>query len=136
MVSFKDRASNVKENPLPAHGNSSVNMVDGCPEELKVSDVHFIRRSLVAMHNDICMVSDCEHDHDGCAIYSVNPRGCEVMKRDIQQLMDEGIIQIVQYRHVDDDVNVIVPVLKNLERVVIQYDNSNSNSNSQRLVSS
>ncbi|KAI5437495.1 hypothetical protein KIW84_023564 [Lathyrus oleraceus] len=31
MVSFKDRAPNVKANPLPAHGNSSVNIVDGCP---------------------------------------------------------------------------------------------------------
>ncbi|KAI5388224.1 hypothetical protein KIW84_074060 [Lathyrus oleraceus] len=31
MVSFEDCAPNVKANPLPAHGNSSVNMVDGCP---------------------------------------------------------------------------------------------------------
>ncbi|KAI5400593.1 hypothetical protein KIW84_065470 [Lathyrus oleraceus] len=49
--------------------------------------------------------------------------------------MDEGMIQIVQSRHVDDSVNVIVLVFKNLERVVIQYDNSNSNNNSQRSVS-
>ena len=31
MVSFEDRAPNVKANLLPAHGNSSVNMVDDCP---------------------------------------------------------------------------------------------------------
>ena len=31
MVSFEDRAPNVKANPLLAHGNPSVNMVDGCP---------------------------------------------------------------------------------------------------------
>ncbi|KAI5407094.1 hypothetical protein KIW84_053376 [Lathyrus oleraceus] len=132
MVSFEDRASNVKANPLPAHGNSSVNMVDGCPGEFKVFDGRFIRRSLVAMHKDIYMVSDCEHDHDGCAICSVKPRGCEVVKRDIRRLMDEGMIQIVQSRHVDDDVNVIVPVFKNPERVVIQYDTSNSNGVSNR----
>ena len=48
MVSFEDRASNVKANPLPAHGNSSVNMVDGCPGEFKVFDVRFIRRSFSA----------------------------------------------------------------------------------------
>ncbi|KAI5421073.1 hypothetical protein KIW84_044783 [Lathyrus oleraceus] len=29
MVSFEDRAPNVKEKPLPAHGNSSVNMLAG-----------------------------------------------------------------------------------------------------------
>ena len=95
MVSFEDRAPNVKANPLPTHGNSSVNMVDGCSGEFKVFDVRFIRRSLVRMHKDICFVSDCEHDHDGCAICSVNPRGCMVVKRDIQRLMDEGMIQIL-----------------------------------------
>ncbi|KAI5436301.1 hypothetical protein KIW84_022682 [Lathyrus oleraceus] len=47
--------------------------------------------------------------------------------------MDEGMIQIVQSRHVDDDVNVIVPVFKKPEKLVIQYDSSNSNS--QRSVS-
>ncbi|KAI5391447.1 hypothetical protein KIW84_076311 [Lathyrus oleraceus] len=99
MVSFEDRASNVKANLLPAHGNSSVNMVDGCPGEFKVFDVRFIRRSLVRMPKDICLVSECEHDHDGCAICSVKLRGCMVVKRDIQRLMDE----------------------------VIQYDNSSSN---------
>ncbi|KAI5397039.1 hypothetical protein KIW84_063023 [Lathyrus oleraceus] len=121
MVSFEDRAPNVKANPLPAHGNSSINMVDGCPDEFKVFDVRFIRRSLVRMHKDICVVSDCEHDNDGCAIYSVNPRGCMIVKRDIQWLMDEGLIQIVQSRHIDDDINVIVPVFKSPERVVIYY---------------
>ena len=95
MVSFEDHAPNVKANPLPAHGNPSVNMVDGCPGEFKVYDVCFIRRSLVTMHKDICMVSDCEHDHEGCVICSVNPRGCSVVKRDIHRLMDEGMIQIL-----------------------------------------
>ncbi|KAI5437067.1 hypothetical protein KIW84_023257 [Lathyrus oleraceus] len=127
MVSFEDHAPNVKANPLPAHGNSSVNMVDGCPGEFKVFDVRFIRRSLVQMHKDICLVSDCEHDHDGCVICSVNPRGCDVVKRGNQRLMDEGMIQIVQSRHVDDDVNVIVPIFKQQERLIIQYDSNNRN---------
>ncbi|KAI5404437.1 hypothetical protein KIW84_051562 [Lathyrus oleraceus] len=103
MVSFEDRTPNVKANHLPAHGNSSVNMVDGCPGEFKVYDVR------------------------------VNPRGCEIVKRDIQRLMDEGMIQIVQSRHVDDDVNVIVPVFKQPDKLVIQYDSSNSNN--QRSIS-
>ncbi|KAI5416224.1 hypothetical protein KIW84_041319 [Lathyrus oleraceus] len=105
MVSFEDHTPNVKADPLPSHGNSSVNMVDGCPREFKVYDVR------------------------------VNPRGCDVVKRDIQRLMDEGMIQIVQSRHVDDDVNVIVPVFKQQERLVIQYDSNNNNNVSQKSVS-
>ncbi|KAI5406926.1 hypothetical protein KIW84_053252 [Lathyrus oleraceus] len=58
MVSFEDRAPNVKANSLPAHGNSYVNMVDGFPGEFKDFDVRFIRRSLVQMHKDVFMVSE------------------------------------------------------------------------------
>ncbi|KAI5428056.1 hypothetical protein KIW84_033173 [Lathyrus oleraceus] len=134
MVSFDDRTPNVKANPLPAHGNSSVNMVDSCPGEYNVFDVRFIRGSLVQIHKDVCMVSDCEHDHDGCDICSMNPRGCVMVKRDIQRLMDEGMTQICQSRHEDDYVNVIVTVFKQPERLVIQYDNSSNKNVSKRSV--
>ncbi|KAI5436026.1 hypothetical protein KIW84_022456 [Lathyrus oleraceus] len=134
MVSFNDRAPNVKANLLPAHGNASVNMVDDCRRNFQVFDVRRIRRSLVEMHRTLCLISDCEHDHDGCAICSVNPHGCMIVKKDIQKLMDENVIQIQQSRDIDD-VNVIMPVFKTLERVVIQFDSSSSN-NSNRLVSS
>ena len=118
MVSFEDRAPNVKANPLPAHGNATVNMVEGCPGNFRVFDVRRIHRSLVEMHRTLCLICDCEHDHDGCVICSVNPSGCMIIKRDIQKLMDENIIQIQQSRDIDD-VNMIVPIFKTPERVVI-----------------
>ncbi|KAI5442896.1 hypothetical protein KIW84_011794 [Lathyrus oleraceus] len=95
IVSFEDRVPNVKANHLPVHGNSSVNMVDGCPGSFRVFD-------------------------------AVNLRGCSIVKRDIQKLMDENVIQIQQSRDIDD-VNVIIPVFKTSERVVIQFDNNSSN---------
>ncbi|KAI5416876.1 hypothetical protein KIW84_041758 [Lathyrus oleraceus] len=102
MVSFEDRAPNVKANLSPAHGNTSVNMVDGCPGNFRV--------------------------------LIVSPRECMIVKRDIQKLMDENVIQIQQSRDMGDDVNVIVPVFKTPKRVVIQFDSS-SNSNIDRSVS-
>ena len=39
MVSFEDRAPNVKVNMIPAHGKASVNMVDSCPRNFRVFDV-------------------------------------------------------------------------------------------------
>ena len=45
MMSFEDHTPNVKANPLPAHGNSSMNMVDGCPGKFRVFDVCRIQRS-------------------------------------------------------------------------------------------
>ena len=46
--------------------------------------------------------------------------------------MDEGLIQIFQSCHLGDDMNMIVPVFKTPERVVIQFDSSK---NINRLVS-
>ncbi|KAI5436069.1 hypothetical protein KIW84_022493 [Lathyrus oleraceus] len=126
MVSFEDRVPNMKANPLPAHGNASINMVNECPGNFRLFDVRRIRRSLVEMHRTLCLISDCEHDHDGYAICSVNPHGCMIIKRDIQKLIDENVIQIQQSRDIDD-VNVIVHVFKIPEWVVIQFDSSNNN---------
>ncbi|KAI5399014.1 hypothetical protein KIW84_064401 [Lathyrus oleraceus] len=43
--------------------------------------------------------------------------------------MDENIIQIQQSRYMGNDVNVIVPVSKTPEQVVIQFDSSNKSVN-------
>lgn len=77
---------------MPSHGNASMNMVDNCPGNFRVFDVLRIRRSLVEIHIDLCLVSYYEHDHDGCVICSTNPRGWVIVKKDIQRLMDENVI--------------------------------------------
>ncbi|KAI5447250.1 hypothetical protein KIW84_014921 [Lathyrus oleraceus] len=68
-----------------------------------------------------------ENDHDRCRICSVNRLGCRQVRRELQELLDEGTIEILQNRNVDEDepeVNVISPVFKLPELVVIRYDGS------------
>ncbi|KAI5419580.1 hypothetical protein KIW84_043664 [Lathyrus oleraceus] len=91
MVSIEDREPNVKANPLPAHDNAYVNIVDGYPGNFRVFDILRIQRSLVEMHRTLYLISDYEHEHDG----------------------DMG-----------NNVNVIIPVFKTPERLVIQFDSS------------
>ncbi|KAI5405524.1 hypothetical protein KIW84_052349 [Lathyrus oleraceus] len=117
---------NVTKNPLPEHGKS-VNMVQGCPGKYKVKYVSHIRQSLVELHRLLCDYSHLEHDHDKCRICSVNHLGCRQVRKDLQELLDDGTIEILQNRNVDEDepeVNVISPVFKIPEPVVIRYDGS------------
>ncbi|KAI5400401.1 hypothetical protein KIW84_065333 [Lathyrus oleraceus] len=126
ILSFEDSGPNVTKNPLPEHGKS-VNMVQGCPGKYKVKYVSHIRRSLVELHRLLCQYSHMEHDHDKCRICSVNRLGCNQVRRELQELLDEGTIEILQNRNVDEDepeVNVISPVFKLPEHVVIRYDSS------------
>ena len=45
-----------------------------------------------------------EHDHDKCRICSVNRLGCNQVRRELQELLDEGTIEILQNRNVDEDL--------------------------------
>ncbi|KAI5434300.1 hypothetical protein KIW84_021238 [Lathyrus oleraceus] len=126
ILSFEDAGPNVKKNPLPEHGKS-VNMVQGCPGKYKVKYLSHIRQSLVELHRLLCDYSHLEHDNDKCRICSVNRLGCRQVRKDLQELLDDGTIEILQNRNVDEDeleVNVISPVFRIPEPVVIRYDGS------------
>ncbi|KAI5389814.1 hypothetical protein KIW84_075209 [Lathyrus oleraceus] len=82
ILSFEDSGPNVTKNPLPEHGKS-VNMVQGCPGKYKVNHI--------------------EHDHDKCRICSINRLGCRQVRRELQELLDDGTIEILQNRNVDED---------------------------------
>ncbi|KAI5418127.1 hypothetical protein KIW84_042673 [Lathyrus oleraceus] len=91
ILCFEDVCPNVKKNPLTDHGKS-VNMVQGCPGKYTVKYVSHIRQSLV--------------------------------RKDVQEMLDEGVIEILQNRNVDEDadeVNVISPVFRIPEPVIIKY---------------
>ncbi|KAI5441166.1 hypothetical protein KIW84_010577 [Lathyrus oleraceus] len=122
ILCFKDVCPNVKKNPLPEHGKSAVNMVQGCPGKYKVKYVSHIRQSLVEMHRVLCEYSHYEHDHDRCRVCTVNQRGCLQVRKDIQEMLDECVIEALQNCDVDDDVNVISSVFRIPEPVVIRYD--------------
>ncbi|KAI5401189.1 hypothetical protein KIW84_065874 [Lathyrus oleraceus] len=75
----------------------------------------------------MCDYNHVEHDHDKCRICSVNHLGCRQVRKDLQELLDEGVIEILQNGNVDEDepeVNVISPVFRIPEPVVIRYDSS------------
>ncbi|KAI5436820.1 hypothetical protein KIW84_023080 [Lathyrus oleraceus] len=126
ILCFEDVGPNVKKNPLPEHGKS-VNMVQGCPGKYKVKYVSHIRQSLVEMHRLLCDYSHYEHDHDRCRVCSVNQRGCRQVRKDVQEMLDKGVIEILQNRNIDEDadeVNVISPVFWIPEPIIIEYDGS------------
>ncbi|KAI5404416.1 hypothetical protein KIW84_051545 [Lathyrus oleraceus] len=124
ILCFEDVGPNVKKNPLPEHGKS-VNMVQGCPGKYKVKYVSHIRQSLVELHYLLCDYSHYEHDHDKCRICSVNRLGCHQVRKDLQEMLDEGTVEILQNRNVDEDepeVNVISPIFRMPDPVIVKYD--------------
>ncbi|XP_058770183.1 uncharacterized protein LOC131643835 [Vicia villosa] len=126
MLTFKDVNPNVQANPLPQHGAASVNMVHGCPGRYQVFDIRYIRGSLVRMHAGLCRLAYFQHDHAACTICSRNSRGCLVVRRDLQRLLDQRLITITYDRNEDNDVNVVAPHFNIPKPMEMIYDSQNS----------
>ena len=99
----------MKDNPLPKHvGTNVVNMVAGCQGDFWIFDINLVRGDLVKMHVDFYEFSYYTHDHAGCGICSTNVQGCDKIKADLQEMMDEGLIHIIrpgaEYK---EDVNMV-----------------------------
>ncbi|XP_050918505.1 uncharacterized protein LOC127135924 [Lathyrus oleraceus] len=127
ILSFEDSGPNVQANPFPKHGGATVNMVVGCNGKYDAFDVNLIRRFLVEMHATLCKLSHYENDHVSCCICSRNPRGCVVVKRDLQEMLDQNLIHITRDRDEDEHgVNAMVPHFNIPKRVVIAFNSQKS----------
>ncbi|XP_050889657.1 uncharacterized protein LOC127094942 [Lathyrus oleraceus] len=116
---------NVKDNPMPSHGPSSVNNIEVCLNEQRVTKIEEIRRSVVEIHSVLCAHGLFQHDHQICGTCSVNSRGCRKIQDDLQGVLDQGLIQISRQvsspESQEQEVNVIIPCFNILEKVEIAY---------------
>ena len=95
-------------NPLPEHGEPSISMVEVCPEEYLISDVNLVKTLLADMHAKLCKTGLFRDAHTDCQLCEQNPEGYTLVKKNIQGLMDQGILQVSTKRN-DDEIVVIVP---------------------------
>ena len=99
LLSFKDVSSNVKDNLVPKHGGTNVvNVVGGCPGDFCIYDINLVRGDLVKRHADICEFSYYTREHAGCGTCSTNIQGCDKIKANFQEMMDEVLIHIIRPR--------------------------------------
>lgn len=116
---------NVKDNPMPSHGSSSVNNVEVCLREQRVMKIEEIQRSLVEIHYVLCAHHLFQHDHQNCSVCSVNARGCKKVQDDLQEVLDQGLIQVSRKINPpvsqEREVNVIIPCFNIPEPVEIAY---------------
>ncbi|XP_050896675.1 uncharacterized protein LOC127103462 [Lathyrus oleraceus] len=123
ILSFEDSSPNMQANSFPKHGGATVNMSEGCLGKYRVFDVNLIRRSLVEIHATLCEPSYYEQNHVSYRICLRNPRGCVMVNRGLQEMLDQYLIHITRDRDEDEhDVNVIVSHFNIPKPVMIACD--------------
>ncbi|XP_050908028.1 uncharacterized protein LOC127121612 [Lathyrus oleraceus] len=122
ILSFKDMGPNVKNNPRPPRGDPAVNAIEDASIGVTVDKVDDVKTPLAAFHARLVEAGLVNVNHENfeeCAIY---PKGCQVVRDNIQDLMDKGVLQISSAAKYED-VLVIEPCFNLPEPVEIPYYN-------------
>jgi hypothetical protein len=106
LLSFKEAGPNVKQNPLPSHSGAGVNMIENA--EGLIKDVLDIRTPLSLVREILLSFDQFSSMHTDCKECEKNPNHCTRMKECLQELMDQGLVQ-VGYSHKKDMVAMLEP---------------------------
>ncbi|XP_050895830.1 uncharacterized protein LOC127102504 [Lathyrus oleraceus] len=120
ILSFKDMGPNVKNNPLPPHGDPAVNAIEDAFVGITVDKVDDVKTPLVAFHSRLVEAGLINVNHENCEECATHPKGCQMVRDNIQGLMDEGMLQISSVVK-NEDVLVIEPCFNLPEPVEIPY---------------
>ncbi|XP_050889414.1 uncharacterized protein LOC127094647 [Lathyrus oleraceus] len=120
ILSFKDMGPNVKNNPLPPHGDPTVNAIEDASTVVMVEKVDDVKTPLAAFHARLVEAGLINVNHDNCEECATYPKGCQVVRDNIQDLMDKGVLQISSAVKNEDGL-VIEPCFNLPEPVEIPY---------------
>ncbi|XP_050895541.1 uncharacterized protein LOC127102176 [Lathyrus oleraceus] len=120
ILSFKDMGPNVKNNTLPPHGDPAVNAIKDAFVGVMVDKVDDVKIPLAAFHARLVEVGLINDRHDNCEECATHPRGCQMVRDNIQNLMNKGVLQISSVMK-NEDVLVIEHCFNLPEPVEIPY---------------
>jgi hypothetical protein len=103
LLSFKEESPNVKSNPLPGHAGPSVNAVEEFKEYELIERVAEVKTPMTVVREVLIGYDSFEEMHSNCEICSTNLNACEKMKKCLQNMMDQGLVQI-GYSWVDTNI--------------------------------
>ncbi|XP_050877217.1 uncharacterized protein LOC127080975 [Lathyrus oleraceus] len=132
ILSFKDMGPNVKNNPLPPHGDPTVNAIEDASVGVMVEKVEDVKTPLAVFHARLVEVGLINVRHDNCEECATHPRGCQMVRDNIQNLMNKGVLQISSVAK-NKDVLVIEPCFNLPEPVEIPYYNGGVVSENSKL---
>ncbi|KAK2450357.1 hypothetical protein QL285_009479 [Trifolium repens] len=106
LLSFKEAGPNVKGNTLPNHSGAGINMIEDA--EGLIKDMSDMRTPLSSVREALLSFDQFSSMHADCIECEKNPNYCTKMKECLQELMDQGLVQ-VGYSHTKDMVAMMEP---------------------------
>ena len=83
-------------------------MVSGCLGEFRILDVEYMNDDLVQLRATFChMAGQVEHHYGSCRVCCKDSRGCSIVRKCIQLLLDNVTIKVSSLRDDYHEVNMI-----------------------------
>jgi hypothetical protein len=118
ILSFRYVGPNVKNNPLLAHG--VVNVIEYVSDVCIIKNVEDVKTLLLGLHARLVGASMIDTYHDNCDECAIYPRGFKLVRADIKNLMDQGVLQVCGPA-TNEEVSVIEPFFNLPEPIEITY---------------
>jgi hypothetical protein len=116
-LSFKEKGPDVKNNPLPGYNGPNINVVEEGANFDEIKRVEDVKTPLLMIHAKLAKCDLIKKTHDNCEECALSPKGCQVVKEQVQELMNQGILQISRARKIED-VLVVEPHFENNKEVL------------------
>ncbi|XP_050918568.1 uncharacterized protein LOC127135999 [Lathyrus oleraceus] len=102
ILSFSEEKPNVKTNPLPNHGSSTVNVVIEEETTKSVLRAEDVRTPLSVVLKRLEKFGFLAGTHDDCAVCECDPDNCDKLRGCVQELMDQGLVQFSKSKAVEE----------------------------------
>lgn len=102
IISFTPEGLNVKGNLMSGHNGPTINVIEGLENDILIQRVDQVNTPISKILEKLIGYKSLEELHVDCKICLINLDTCGRMKKCLQQMMDQGLVQIGYTRKVED----------------------------------
>jgi hypothetical protein len=84
----------VKNNPLLGYNGPNINVVEEGADFDDIKKVEDVRTPLSMVHSRLAKCGLIKGTHFNCEECALSPKGCQLVKKQVQELINQGILQI------------------------------------------
>lgn len=93
IISFTPENTNVKDNPLLGHVGPTINTIEGLEDDILIKRVDQVKIPMTKVREIFIGYEFFKEMNDNCEVCLLNLEKCGKMKRCLQQMMDQGLVQ-------------------------------------------
>lgn len=102
VISFTAYIPNAKNNQMSGHDGPNINTIKNSESNVLIQRMDQIKTLMSRICERLIRYEVFEELHDDCNICRSNPDKCEKMKTCLQQMMNQGLIQIGYSKKIED----------------------------------